>query len=154
MAASKKKQVKREYTPSSKQVMRTQDPEKYYQETPSWSFRMCDAKQWAFNKEYVGEAIWTEIIPRMQEWETQTWSEILVKGKKFNHSINAESLNPQAQKRLAEMYIEQDSIISLRLNGKHRIYGYITEAVFNILWYDSNHGDNSTCVCRSRLKNT
>lgn len=62
--------------------------------------------------------------------------------------------NPDAQKRLAQRHIEQDSIISLRLSATHRIYGYITGAVFNILWYDGNHGDNATCVCRSRLKHT
>ncbi|CUP62134.1 Uncharacterized phage-associated protein [Anaerostipes hadrus] len=32
--------------------------------------------------------------------------------------------------------------------------GYMVEKVFNILWYDDNHGDNNRCVCRSYLKHT
>lgn len=56
--------------------------------------------------------------------------------------------------RLAEKYIELDSIISLRLTGKHRLYGYIQKSTFYVLWYDDNHGDNNECVCRSNLKHT
>ena len=50
--------------------------------------------------------------------------------------------------------IEAESLISLRLTGNHRLYGYMTGRVFNVLQYDNNHGDNSTCVCRSYLKHT
>lgn len=39
-------------------------------------------------------------------------------------------------------------------SGISKIYGYMTGRVFNVLWYDDDHGDNSTCVCRSHLKHT
>lgn len=90
----------------------------------------------------------------MSRGEIQTWSEILVKDKKQNHSINVESLNKAAQERLAEKYIEAESLISLRLTGNHRLYGYMTGRVFHILWYDDRHGDNRDCVCRFYLKHT
>jgi hypothetical protein len=86
--------------------------------------------------------------------ETQTWNEILVRDKKQNHSINAQDLNKVAQNRMADKYIEAESLISLRVTGNHRLYGYMIGRVFNILWYDDDHGDNSTCVCRSYLKHT
>lgn len=57
-----------------------------------------------------------------------------------------------AQDRLASKYIEAEALISLRLTGNHRLYGYMTGRVFNVLWYDDNHGDNNDCVCRSYLK--
>lgn len=154
MAVSKKKIVKQEYRPSGKMVVQTENPDKYFSEVPSWCFKMCDSERWAFSQERIGDAIWKEILPKLQAFENQKWSEILTKAKKQNHSIEAKDLNPDAQKRLAQRHIEQDSIISLRLSATHRIYGYITGAVFNILWYDGNHGDNATCVCRSRLKHT
>ena len=84
----------------------------------------------------------------------QTWSEILVKDKKQNHSIIVNDLNKSAQDRLASKYIEAESLISLRLTGNHRLYGYMTGRVLNVLWYDDNHGDNNACVCRSYLKHT
>ena len=86
--------------------------------------------------------------------ETQTWGEILLQNKKQNHSLNLDELNKAAQNRLASKYIEAESLISLRVTGNHRLYGYITGRVFNVLWYDDDHGDNSTCVCRSYLKHT
>ena len=100
------------------------------------------------------DLIWSEILPRLQALESQTWSEILVRDKKQNHSINVADLNKDAQARLADRYIEAESLISLRITGNHRIYGYITGRVFNIIWYDDDHGDNNTCVCRSYLKHT
>lgn len=42
----------------------------------------------------------------------------------------------------------------VRITGKHRLYGFMRGAVFNVLWYDLDHGDNDTCVCRSRKKHT
>lgn len=109
---------------------------------------------WSFSQEHIGNTIWTEIFPRLKAFESQTWSEILVKDKKQNHSIIVNDLNKSAQDRLASKYIEAEALISLRLTGNHRFYGYMTGRVFNVLWYDDNHGDNSTCVCRSYLKHT
>ncbi len=109
---------------------------------------------WAFTQNHIGTLIWTELLPRLQALETQTWSEILVYNKKQNHSLDLNDLNKVAQDRLASRYIEAESLISLRITANHRLYGYITGRVFNILWYDDDHGDNSTCVYRSRLKHT
>lgn len=53
------------------------------------------------------------------------------------------------------MIHENDKIIiSLRITENHRLYGYMSGRVFNILWYDDDHGDNNNCVCRSHLKHT
>lgn len=93
-------------------------------------------------------------MPYFQSLEKQTWNEILLVNKKNNHSLNLDDLNKVAQDRLVELKIEAESLISLRLSGKHRIYGFRNGRVFNILWYDDDHGDNDTCVCRSRKKHT
>jgi hypothetical protein len=98
--------------------------------------------------------IWNEVFPRLKALESQTWNEILLRDKKQNHAINVDDLNKIAQDRLAELYIEAESLISLRVTGNHRLYGYMTGNVFNILWYDDEHGDNKDCVCRSHLKHT
>lgn len=74
--------------------------------------------------------------------------------KKSNHSIEVKKLNKIASDRLEQLYIEAEALLSLRLTGTHRIYGYMNGAVFNILWIDLMHGDNEQCVCRSHKKHT
>lgn len=154
MAGSKKKKVVQKEIPKGRHIAQTQNPESYYQEYPAWGFNSCDTKMWGFTSDNIGNAFWTEILPYLKGLETRTWNDIMVNAKKQNHSIDVSNLNPAAQKRLAELYVEQDSIVSLRISATHRIYGYNVGRVFNILWYDSDHGDNDTCVCRSKKKHT
>ena len=155
MAASKKdKKVKQKETPKGKTIAQGGNPSQFYSKHPSWTFSNADQEMWPFSKEHVGDLIWSEILPRLKAFETQTWNEILLIDKKQNHSINVNNLNKAAQDRLANKYIEAESIISLRLTGNHRLYGYISGSVFNVLWYDDDHGYNNKCVCRSYLKHT
>ena len=148
------KKVKRKKDPHDKFVAQEYNPEHYYTETPAWAFASADPLKWTFSKERIGDDFWQDILPKLKSFETHTWEEILVADKKQNHSIKANKLNKGARDRLAAQYIEMDSVISLRLTGAHRLYGYIVGRVFNIMWYDDDHGDNPTCVCRSYLKNT
>lgn len=155
MAASRRsKTVKQKEVPKGKSIVQGGYPEQYYSQTPAWTFANADQDMWAFSQEHIGELIWSEILPRLRALETQTWGEILVKDKKQNHSLDPDDLNRIAQERLASKYIEAESLISLRVTGNHRLYGYMSGRVFNILWYDDDHGDNSKCVCRSHLKHT
>lgn len=153
---SKKNQkiVKRKENPPGKKISRKEEPDAYYSEYPAWHFAFCDKDMWPFAEENAGELFWKEILPFLQNLEKRQWRDILVNSKKQNHSINASELSTKAQKRLTELPIEAESIISLRLTGTHRIYGYIIGRVFNIIWFDKNHGDNGDCVCRSHMRNT
>lgn len=155
MADSKRnKQIKQKEIPRGKSIAQGGNPDQYYIENPAWGFANSDQDMWSFTQDHIGELIWTEVLPRLKALESQTWNEILVKDKKQNHSIHVEDLNKEAQGRLAAKYIEAESLISLRVTGNHRLYGYMTGRVFNVLWYDDDHGDNKTCVCRSYLKHT
>lgn len=152
MAASKT--VKRRADPTEKCVRQNIWAEEFYKEKPAWNFKSCDQKEWAFDSKNVGDSFWSEVLPTLQSLETMTWNDILVIAKKQNHSVDVSSLNPCAQRRVDALMLEAEALISLRLTGKHRLYGYMVGNVFNILWYDTDHGDNPTCVCRSRLKHT
>jgi hypothetical protein len=154
MAACKKKKVIQKELPKGRHVEQKENPDSYYDERPAWNFGSCDTEKWGFTRENVGELLWTEVLPFLKNLEAKTWKEILVVSKKSHHSIDVGKLNSSAKERMAARYIEQDSVISLRLTGTHRIYGYMMGRVFNILWYDPEHGDNDTCVCRSYLKHT
>lgn len=156
MAASKKS-IKETKTPKGNQIGQGGNPDQYYSQYPAWNFSKCDKEKWSINSNEVHKIFWNEIFPHLQGLETQTWSSILIEARKQNHSIDVRNLNKTASDRLEELYLEAEALISLRLTNTHRIYGYMTcikGAVFNILWIDLNHGDTTTCVCRSRQKHT
>lgn len=130
------------------------DSDAYYAQHPAWNFSSCDKEYWMLDGECGRACFWDEILPRLKGLESMTWKEIFLEGKKQNHSIPVEDLNKGAQDRLADMYNDAESIISLRLNGTHRLYGFMTGAVFNILWFDPDHGDNTYCVVQSHKRHT
>ncbi|MEE3421675.1 MAG: hypothetical protein VZR11_03045 [Succinimonas sp.] len=148
-----KKVIKQKANPQGKVISQGGDPAQYYNEKPAWTFVASDQEMWAFSQDRIGEVIW-EILSKLKGFEIQTWNDILVHSKKQNHSLDPSDLNKVAQDRLVDRNIEAEALISLRLSGNHRLYGYMTGRVFNILWYDDDHGDNSKCVCRSRKKHT
>lgn len=156
MAESKKrvKQVRQIEKPKGNSIGQGGNPDQYYSGHPAWNFASCDKENWSIYSDEVREIFWDEILPHIQGWETQTWKEILLDSKKQNHSIDVTKLNKKASKRLVELYVEAESLVSLRLTGAHRIYGYMKESVFNILWIDLDYGDNGTCVCQSHKKHT
>ena len=151
----KPKTIKQTQQPKTgKNIAQGGDPASYYEQYPSWIFHNSDPQCWQFDKEHLGERFWSELFPYMRSIETRRWSEILVSAKKQNHSISVEKLNKAAQKRLSEMCIEAEAVVSLHVTGTHRVYGYMSGSAFNVLWYDEEHGDNDKCVCRSIKKHT
>ena len=154
MAASKNRKVKQAEQPKNNYINQGGDPDSFYKQNPSWNFGSCDTEMWSFSETNIGDIFWSEVFPYLKSIETQNWGEILIKAKKNNHYIEIQNLNKCAIKRLEEKFIECESIVSLRLTGQHRIYGHITGNVFHVLWFDKDHGNNTTCVCRSNLKNT
>ena len=151
MAASKVKRIgESKHKPQSPYVINVKNPDTFNSASPSWCFRLCDRGYWTF----TADDFMNEILPKLKDWEAQTWNEILVKANKQNHSIDVEKLNKAARNRLDMMQLEAEAIVSLRLQGAHRLYGYRIGSVFYVLWYDKDHGDNDTCVCRSHKKGT
>jgi len=156
MADSKhtKGKIKQGGTPS-KGIRLIENPDSIMEDSPSWAFAACDMDgTWGFCKKRLEQEFWTKIFPKLRELETMTWGDILIKAKKQNHSIELGDLNKTARDRLVELRIEAESLFSLRLSGNIRLYGFMVGAVYNILWYDKDHGDNDSCVCRSKLKHT
>jgi hypothetical protein len=76
---------------------------------------------------------------RLAQFETMTWSEILVQAKKQNHSIEVTDLCKEARRRLEERRFLLDEVVSLRLSGKERVFGYLENGVLVLLWWDPDH---------------
>lgn len=153
--AHSEKHIKRRKNPSAKGVRTEIDSDAFYNKHPSWGFSSIDTEMWQFDKQHAGMYFWGEIFPFFKNLGSMEWREILANDDNSNsHYVEPDSLNPKAKRRLEDRQIEAESIMSLRINGTHRLYGYMTGAVFNILWFDTNHGDNPDCVCRSHKKHT
>lgn len=154
MGHSNKKIVKQVQHPEGNSIKYGGDPDSYYQMKPSWCFNDCDKEQWPFTEDNEGFDFWSDLLPKLKNLETRKWQDILVVSKKQNHSIDVTTLNKCARDRLVELHIEAESLISLSLQGQHRLYGFMDNSTFHIIWYDYDHGNNDTCVCRSYLKHT
>ncbi|WP_339000479.1 hypothetical protein VNN37_02220 [Lactococcus garvieae] len=113
---------------------------------PKWRFkkRDCEHETWGLD-------ITEELLRKLMNFETMTWSQILLKAKKQNHQIKTYTLSKEAQKRLTILKLDDyDEICSLRLDGTHRLYGILDEdGVFSIIWDDLHHE-----VCPSSKKHT
>lgn len=152
----KKKTVKQTKNPPGRSFGKT-DPDSHSKEKLSWNFSMCDTDpsiRWSFCKERLLDIFWDVIIPKMRGFESMTVAEIFVQAKKQNHAVDVTKLAPEAIARLTELHIEAASVHSLRLGGQLRLYGILHGSTYSIIWYDDDHGNNKTCVCRSNLRHT
>ena len=91
-----------------------------------------------------------EIQDKLSCFETMTWAEILVGGRKRNHFVKVYRLCKDAQARLTETgQADLDQLVSLHLSGLERVWGKLDAAVLTLFWWDPNHE-----VCPSLLKHT
>ena len=82
---------------------------------------------WAFTQDYIGDVFWTEILPRLKALESQTWSDILVRDKKQNHSLDLDDLNKVAPMMLLQSVLTRKtrgvSAISSMINSEKCLPG-------------------------------
>lgn len=123
----------------------------------SWGFQLCDTDsscRWSFCEKRLGSAFWAKIMPKLMSFETMTVYQVFYEANSNNHAIAVSGLQKDACDRLDQLNLSFECIYSLRLEGKIRLYGNLEGSVFQIIWYDDNHGDNDKCVCRSYKKHT
>lgn len=147
---SKKKRPKIKETPSPSRTPKTGvDPDRFYQQKPAWRISkmvMNDVYGW----EILDVQKLIVIKDKLSSFESMTWSEILIQGKKFHHLVKVDDLSAQAQDYLTRIALDDvDELVSLRLSGKERIWGILDEGILNLLWWDPEHQ-----VCPSLKKHT
>ena len=107
---------------------------------------MCDPFGW----HRVAPRKQQEILQKLGEFESMTWEEILVQGKKSHHSIDVTDICSEAQARLRQTRHKcARELVSLRLSGPERIWGCFDGRVLDLLWWDPKHS-----ICPSAKKHT
>jgi hypothetical protein len=79
------------------------------------------------------------IREKLAHFESMTWNEILVVGKRRNHSIDIGAITAEARQRLEAIGLGLDEVVSLRLSGAERVFGYLDNGVLVLLWWDPDH---------------
>ncbi len=138
-----------EHPATGKSPRISSDPNSYYELQPSWrihKLEMCEPYGW---HELDSDSI-ARVRERLAAFESMTWREILLDGKKRHHNVNIRDLCKPAQDRLTELGLDDlDRLLSLGLTGSERIWGILASGVMNLLWWDPDHR-----ICPSRLKHT
>ncbi len=156
MGASKTKRKKRpvaEFNPPGRQVRFERDPDFYRTQTPNWRVGLFDVKGPWSPRVLSTEDWWRELWPKLSAFETMTWQDILTASGGRNrgtnsHEIAVSELEPRAQKRLQELrMVDVDILLSLRLDGRTRLWGIRDGRTLKLLWYDPNH---EVCPVASR----
>lgn len=113
---------------------------------PAWRFSTVD-KEGPF-KWPINQAAETEILNKLRQFDSMTWAEL---SGKEHHTLSAQSLSKQAQRRLALLQRDHeiDLLFSFRLQGKPRVICIKHGSTALLLWYDPEHK-----VCPSHKKNT
>lgn len=128
----------RAQVPEQQRVPRAVGGTSYYCLRPSWRVGRMEMVE-PFGWHRVDGSTIQYIRSRLAHFETMTWAEILVQAKKQNHSIHVEDICSAAQQRLEAIGLLLEDVVSLRLSGRERVYGYLENGVLIVLWWDPLH---------------
>ena len=94
----------------------------------------------------------------ISNFETMTWAEIFkASGGRSrgnnHHPINVSKLSVTAKKRLKDIkQADIDSVVSLRIDSRKRLYGIRDGRAMQLLWYDPWHDKPSKAVCPTKRR--
>ena len=107
---------------------------------PSWRFAKLKLfHDTRFGLSKVVELI-NDILEKLTNFETMNWDEIANQDKDNNHWCEVSGMAKEARDMISQNNLDLDSLFSLRLTGKFRIWGFINQdGSFDIYWCDKEH---------------
>lgn len=127
-------------------VQRKASPDARLDRKPIWRTGMIDWDgQWGWaNADPLGTI--KDVFAKLASFETMTWSSIFSathgtsKRRRCHHHIEVARLSAPAQRRLAELKIEdRDELFVFRISSRKRIWGIRDSEEFHVLWWDPDH---------------
>lgn len=96
---------------------------------------MVNGEPWCWHA--LDAATTGELQIKLAQFESMTWQEIFRGG---SHPIPISTLPPSSRRRLEQLRLDDyEEIVSLRLSGAQRIWGFRTGNVLLLLWWDPHH---------------
>ena len=140
------KKTKRSFpTLNSKEPSIEKSPLSYWKMKPSFSFRKYDSgMSWALPMQGKPDA--DIVFSHLHDISSMTWSEVLqASGGRSrgtnSHGVPIAKLCKEVKQRADRINLNEDNILSLRLQGKVRLWGIIEpeNGCFFVIWYDPDH---------------
>jgi hypothetical protein len=137
---SNKKPHLRETPLAAKKEPRTAiDPDAYRRQYPSWRVRFLEFVE-PFGWHEANEEELRAIHGRLSNFESMTWEDILIRANHHNHHIRVDQICTEARGRLAAIGRgDVETVVSLRVSAKERVWGILEGAVLHVLWWDPEH---------------
>jgi len=149
MAKKSPKVAKFASNPHIGKEVKDSSPRSSNDENPSWRFTKLELVD-PFGWHTINTALLHSIREKLQDFESMTWNQILVVGKKFHHSIKVCDVAKDARERLKYLRLDDiEELVSLRISGSKRIWGIRQGGVLLLLWWDPDHQ-----ICTSNPKHT
>lgn len=133
------KQISNEKNPTLKE-----NAESYKKKTPSWKFaknKNHEYDRWKILYQDIEKI--NSIIDSLANFEGMTWQEIETSNGGKNKGTNSHFIDKKDLCKDAQEYMEKyqldDTIFSLRISGKERLFGQIENGIFIIHWFDAEH---------------
>jgi hypothetical protein len=107
--------------------------------TPSWSFqhlRLDGPYGWR----WIDPVDLARAFDFLSQTARRKWGEIITQSGGHHHLIEtADIVGPARDDLLAAIPGGADEVMSLRLTGRKRIFGYMEVDVMHVLWWDPEH---------------
>lgn len=126
------------------------DHESYMDKFFEWSQDYEDKDgtwSWGDDRDW-GDAVWKSLLePFLNACEAKKWSHIRSEkyyNKKGGHYkyiyYTLDKIKQEAFDRLIELELDDyDRIFRFRIDRNKRLYGFVMNQVFGLVWYDPNH---------------
>ncbi|UYB35516.1 hypothetical protein N9A08_12905 [Arthrobacter koreensis] len=104
-----------------------------------WRFGQMDTDgQWSPTN--ISPSELANLFDKMTSFETMTIGEIFAPGSEHGKKYAVASMPSAPQKRLSDLQREDETEVArLRCSGPQRLYGFLREHVFHVLWWDPTH---------------
>lgn len=103
---------------------------------PLWALRILDPDG-PWGRGTITGTDFCDLLQRLKGFESMTWGEIVGGG---SHFVDVQGCSRRARDRLIELrHDDTDSLFSLRITGRRRLFGIRDANVLSILWWDPEH---------------
>jgi hypothetical protein len=82
----------------------------------------------------------SRVKERLGALERNSWKDIFIRDKHYNHQIEVDELKCAIAKKWMEDNLpDQHSLWTIRVTGKERIWGILAEGAYQIVFWDPEH---------------